>query len=398
MNLLNPHTIVLMTGLLAGMLAVVLLVMRQSYPPTIQGFGEWAAAVLLFFITGPLFAIEEPATQHLRISIANTVLMSGIYLCYVGTQRFFGVTPKLVRGWSLIAVVSLVLAWFALVDYSYAVRLAITSALQTYLFCRNSWLVYRHGLNTFPRKMLACVLASAALLQVIRYGASLTNPQMVGILDNTLVQVAYVTTYPFIMLLFSISTILLASERLRDELERMSNHDPLTGLLNRRAFEEQTQREWARRNRQPQPLSALAFDLDHFKAVNDTYGHAVGDIVLVHAARVLGDMARKTDIVARLGGEEFVIVMPGASDEQARAVAERIRAFLADEPITTPDGKSLRVTSSVGLATARANDTDIHAVLQRADKALYEAKRTGRNRICHAREDEIHEPSIEQLT
>lgn len=395
MNLLNPHTIVLITGLLAGMLAMVLLVMRRSFPPSIQGFGEWATAVLLFFVTGPLFAIGDPATETLRISIANTVLMSGIYLCYVGTQRFFGVTPKLVRGWSLLAVVCLVLAWFALIDNRYAVRLAITSALQIYLFCRNAWLVYRHGLHTFPRMLLTCVLASAALLQIIRYGASLTNPNMVGLLDNTVVQVSYVLTYPFIMLLFSISTILLAFERLRDELERMSNHDPLTGLLNRRAFELQAQSAWARRSRQPQPLSALAFDLDHFKVVNDTYGHNVGDIVLVHVARVLRDMARETDIVARLGGEEFVIIMPGASGDQAFAVAERICALLAQEAVITPDGQSLRISSSVGLAAANSDDANIRAVLERADKALYEAKRTGRNRICRALEGVASVPSIE---
>jgi hypothetical protein len=158
MNLLNPHTIVLMTGLLAGMLAMVLLIMRRSYPSTIRGFGEWASAVLLFFITGPLYAIGDPATESLRISIANTVLMSGIYLCYIGTQRFFGVTPKLARGWTLVTSVNLVLAWFALVDNSYSLRLAITSALQTYLFCMNAWLVYRHGMHTFPRIMLTCVL------------------------------------------------------------------------------------------------------------------------------------------------------------------------------------------------------------------------------------------------
>lgn len=384
MSLVDPRTIVLLTGLLAGMLAMVLLILRRSYPPTVRGLGEWAAAVLLFFVTGPLFAVGGQATENLRISIANAVLMSGIYLSYVGTQRFFGVTPKLAQGWLLIAAAILVLAWFALVDYSYAVRLAITSALQTYLFCLHSWLVYRHGIHTFPRLMLTGVLVSAAALQVIRYSASLINPQMVGILDNTPIQVFYVTTYPFIMLLFIISTILLASERLREELERMSNHDPLTGLLNRRAFEEQTQREWARRKRQPQALSALAFDLDHFKSINDTYGHAIGDVVLVHTARVLRDMARETDIVARLGGEEFVTVMPGTTEDQASAVAERIRALLAGEPVMTPNGQSLRITTSIGLATANAGDVDIHAVLQRADKALYEAKKAGRNRVCLA--------------
>jgi hypothetical protein len=91
---MDPRTIVMLTGMLAGMLAIVLLVMRRSYSPSIQGLGEWASAVLLFFVTGPLFAIGDASTEVIRTCVANTVLMSGIYLCYVGTQRFLASHPS----------------------------------------------------------------------------------------------------------------------------------------------------------------------------------------------------------------------------------------------------------------------------------------------------------------
>lgn len=373
MSLMDPRTIVMLTGMLAGMLAIVLLVMRRSYPRNIRGLGEWASAVLLFFITGPLFAIGGPDTESLRLCVANTVLMSGIYLCYLGTQRFFGVTPKLVQGWSLVAAVVLVLAWFTLVDNSYAVRLAITSALQTYLFSKHAWLVYRHGTHTFSRVMLTCVLASAAGIQVIRYGAKLANPQMVGILDNTPVQVIYVTVYPFIMLLFSICTILLASERLREEFEHMASHDSLTDAFTRRHMNEALEQEFERSKRQGRDMALLALDLDHFKAVNDTRGHQAGDQVLIEFVASVRTLLRRHDQLGRFGGEEFVVLLPETTAGTAMDIAERIRAMLEE--------RKSGCTVSVGV-TSRSNDSDtVEVMLARADAAMYRAKANGRNRV-----------------
>lgn len=370
---MDPRTIVMLTGMLAGMLAIVLLVMRRSYPRNIRGLGEWASAVLLFFITGPLFAIGGPDTESLRLCVANTVLMSGIYLCYLGTQRFFGVTPKLVQGWSLVAAVVLVLAWFTLVDNSYAVRLAITSALQTYLFSKHAWLVYRHGTHTFSRVMLTCVLASAAGIQVIRYGAKLANPQMVGILDNTPVQVIYVTVYPFIMLLFSICTILLASERLREEFEHMASHDSLTDAFTRRHMNEALEQEFERSKRQGRDMALLALDLDHFKAVNDTRGHQAGDQVLIEFVASVRTLLRRHDQLGRFGGEEFVVLLPETTAGTAMDIAERIRAMLEE--------RKSGCTVSVGV-TSRSNDGDtVEVMLARADAAMYRAKANGRNRV-----------------
>ena len=373
MSLLDPRTIVMLTGLMAGMMALVLLVMRRSYPPSIKGLGEWATAILLLFMTGVLTAIRGQAMEGLSICIANTMLFSGIYLCYVGTQRFLGVRPKFVQGWSLIAAVVLVSAWFTLVDKNYAVRLAFSTTLQTYLFGMHAWLVYRHGTHTFARQMLITVLLSATAVQVMRFAATMTNPQIVGILDNTPVHVIYITAYAFTMLLFTISIVLMATERLREELEHLATHDSLTDAFTRRHMNEAVAQELERSRRQGRDLSLLAMDLDHFKSINDTYGHQAGDRVLIEFVADVKTLLRRHDQLGRFGGEEFVVLLPETNPDTALAIAERIRVMMA----TRKSG----CTVSIGV-TSRLNDSDtVDAMLARADAAMYRAKSNGRNRV-----------------
>lgn len=167
-------------------------------------------------------------------------------------------------------------------------------------------------------------------------------------------------------------------------LRELTLRDPLTGLLNRRAFNDELQREWQRMRRMGAPLVVTAFDLDHFKAINDGHGHDSGDLVLVRVARLLREASREVDLVARLGGEEFAVVMPGTTLEQGLLVAERMRQGLASLPLLSQAGAALCVTVSVGVADALDGDGDAHATLRRADEALYRAKRDGRNRVCQA--------------
>jgi diguanylate cyclase (GGDEF)-like protein len=124
------------------------------------------------------------------------------------------------------------------------------------------------------------------------------------------------------------------------------------------------------------------FDVDHFKQVNDRHGHPVGDQVIVAVARRLAAATRKTDLLGRYGGEEFVILLPDTAHDGARILAERIRAGLADRPIDT-DAGPLPVTASIGLAQWEPDDTEPGTLLARADEALYRAKQSGRNRVVH---------------
>ena len=156
--------------------------------------------------------------------------------------------------------------------------------------------------------------------------------------------------------------------------------DHLTGLANRRAFHDAADIEITRWQRQPRPLSVLMIDADHFKRINDNHGHPAGDAVLRHLAACLSATFRAMDVVARVGGEEFAVLLPGTCLEGAEAVALRVCERLRGHPVHV-DGKAIGCTVSIGVAAMEPGVDDIHALLQRADAALYAAKAAGRNRV-----------------
>jgi two-component system cell cycle response regulator len=164
------------------------------------------------------------------------------------------------------------------------------------------------------------------------------------------------------------------------EARRLAATDSLTGLMNRRAFMEAMDRERSRAERHTLPVSVLMLDVDHFKKVNDTKGHEAGDCVLRGIGQVLRKIARKSDVVARWGGEEFVVALAQTAEAGGRVAAERVRRSIADAEFALPSGEILRVTASVGLAST-TSAVDLDELLGRADKALYAAKHRGRNRI-----------------
>ncbi|OJF09507.1 hypothetical protein BG844_37250 [Couchioplanes caeruleus subsp. caeruleus] len=167
--------------------------------------------------------------------------------------------------------------------------------------------------------------------------------------------------------------------RLFTQVRELAIHDELTAVPNRRHFFDLAKRDLAAARRHGRPLTAVMIDIDHFKRVNDTHGHLVGDDVIRGVAHRLGRTIRDTDILGRYGGEEFALIMPDAHPAST-ALAERLRAAIADAPVDTRIGP-LSVTISVGTARLHADDPDINAVLSRADAALYRAKSAGRNRV-----------------
>lgn len=163
-------------------------------------------------------------------------------------------------------------------------------------------------------------------------------------------------------------------------MEKLATIDSMTGLCNRRHFLSLAAAEWSRFQRYYRPLSVLMIDVDHFKSVNDRYGHAVGDEALIAVANACMDGKRSSDIVGRLGGEEFAMLLPETDLYQARIVAERIRKNIADRSLTT-HAVHFNVTASVGFAAATVSMPGFEALLNAADEALYQAKEQGRNRI-----------------
>ncbi|GAB3247593.1 GGDEF domain-containing protein [Chitinimonas naiadis] len=187
-----------------------------------------------------------------------------------------------------------------------------------------------------------------------------------------------------LVLLFGIwlalACLLLIHERIAADLLFATKRDPLTGCLNRRGFAEALQLEGRRLIRNWSPTSMLAIDFDHFKALNDRYGHAAGDEALVQFANMVREELRDVDVFARLGGEEFAIVLLNAPEAGAHKVAERLRKRVEDLVLHTASGP-IWFTTSIGVAVLAEHDRDLEPLLVEADLALYVAKQAGRNRV-----------------
>jgi len=181
----------------------------------------------------------------------------------------------------------------------------------------------------------------------------------------------------WLVVLIDVSERFLREQRLHHD----AYTDTLTGLANRRFFTEAAAAEIKRTQREQHTLAVLGLDLDHFKRVNDQYGHDVGDLVLQSAARVFQSALRTGDFAARMGGEEFSAFLPNADIAQATAVANRVRQAIASTPILLPPGEVLTVTVSIGISLWQEGEEDLQPALKRADQALYQAKQNGRNRV-----------------
>ena len=219
-------------------------------------------------------------------------------------------------------------------------------------------------------------LRAFAAVFAVRLVMGLLSPDEVAVplgtatASNVLVLAFFLTLGVILHLMLGIAVGL----RLIARLETLTRHDPLTGLVNRRGLRAQWPQRW--------PLSLVVVDVDHFKRINDTHGHAAGDGALQHLARVLLRSGRSGDVVARVGGEEFVFVLPGSTVQEALIAAERVRKSVEEQTLRWGD-LSLQFTISLGVAE-QTHGESIDALMARADQALYRAKRNGRNQVVLA--------------
>lgn len=185
----------------------------------------------------------------------------------------------------------------------------------------------------------------------------------------------------FITLNRALRAEIVARQELELELRRLAVTDVVTGLLNRRGFLDVMARELERQSRSQRPFALMELDIDHFKDINDAYGHAVGDKVLLQVAGICREFTRGVDVVARIGGEEFMIGLPDTGMDEARSIAERILQRLREAPVALRDeGCAVEVAASIGLI-CRRHDEPVNQMMQRVDEVMYQAKRQGRDRL-----------------
>lgn len=180
----------------------------------------------------------------------------------------------------------------------------------------------------------------------------------------------------------NLASIAIERHRVQNELERQANTDFLTGLTNRRHFIDRAAQGLAHARKNQEAFSLLMMDIDHFKAINDAHGHQSGDLVLQQVAQALQSAVRGIDLVARIGGEEFAVMLPSTDEAHAVIAAERLRQAVAAARMHGEGDTPLQVTLSIGVASLSRKPTGIDTLLQRADRALYAAKNSGRNRVC----------------
>lgn len=240
--------------------------------------------------------------------------------------------------------------------------------------------------NRFLYRLLPALLLTVGSILLYLFVKTVLNP---GIILVTLVSYGLVN---FLGLLVSARLYRarrkefqshLAEQAAQAKIARLAMQDDLTGIANRRYFYRQSEAEYAHFQRSEQPFALLMLDLDHFKRINDQYGHGVGDAVLIRFAQYVLTQIRQEDLLGRVGGEEFAILLRDATIAQATAIAERIREGVAQLPIFGGDDAD-RFTVSIGIATADDADASFDVLFGRADKALYRAKQEGRNRVAIA--------------
>lgn len=230
-----------------------------------------------------------------------------------------------------------------------------------------------------PSRTMALFLALYSVNDVVRLVVEVVTRREAGEVSHAL-DVFSGMVYVIAGSVLPLAYIWMMNARLTSELSHQTVIDPLTQVLNRRGLERAGEHALALAGRARFDVAAIAVDIDHFKRLNDTYGHAGGDVVLTETARVLSEMMRQTDSIGRIGGEEFVIVLTGTNRLGARDVVERLRARLEWHEFTV-EGKAVHLTSSFGMSFLDGRRTlTWRELLREADLALYEAKRQGRNR------------------
>jgi diguanylate cyclase (GGDEF)-like protein len=375
-----------MIAVMQGVLCMVWLLGSWVIGDVRRAAQHWAAfaglSSLSFVALATALHLPVPAPgEHLR-AVGNLCGIAAMVVLHRGIRLFVGARPTTV-GYAVALAAVLVASWLGLSRAHAAVRVSVNSTVLTLLALGMALDLYRYGRDVVRRRyawLLSVPLLAAAVGFGVRGVRALWRPDSIPteMTADSALNVGSAIAYVVIALAFHAALMGIVFGRLLTDLRHRSRHDGLTGLLNRRAMEEALLAQVQRSRRTGEPFAVLMLDLDHFKAINDQHGHAAGDRALKHAAAALKAEVREIDAVGRFGGEEFLVLMPGASVESARPVAERLRGALARD-VPQVDAVPLPLSASIGIAQWREPAEEPSQLLMRADAALYAAKLRGRN-------------------
>ena len=378
---LDVNTLFLVTIYVEAILGLLLL-FAWVQNTAIRAVAWWGFADLMRAASVMLFGMYGSVSDLISIDLANALLFTAFALTWTGARVFDQrrPLPVLLFGGAALWLVlcripSIAAAWDVRVLLSCGIIAAYTWAT-AYEFWRG------RGEPLVSRWPAIFMLFAHGALYLLRtpFGAMLPwSPT-----GNEVFQSVWMTVLSFEALLFTIAIafilLAMAKERTEHRHKTAALVDPLTGIANRRAFLQDGEVQLRRQAIDPRPIAVMLLDLDHFKSINDRFGHAIGDRVLQLFAEVTGNCLRRADLFGRLGGEEFAAVLIDTTRERAVTIAEHIRTAFADATCEV-DGRPVVATVSIGIVISYDAVLDISALLAQADHALYRAKGNGRNRI-----------------
>lgn len=366
-----------------AMSAVMLLVLTSLADSKVAGIREWTLANGVAVVALLLFSARGVVPDPLSIEVANALLLLTGSLMLAGYRRYLGLPVP----WRLLAAAaSAAFAGVVVFHYihdSLALRVVAMSAFHVAI-CFGIYASLPRvadGRLRYPNafsRTAALLLGLGHLGRGAFYAFDAYAPA--SLLDPAIANLVFFAIGTLALPALSLGAVMLANARVLTDTAYAAEHDHLTGAPSRRAFFDMAERELARARRHGNGLGLLLVDADHFKRINDTYGHGVGDQVLRDLVERTREEIRKVDYFARLGGEEFGVLLPDASFDTTRAVAERLRAALDRPAQGTPTTPGPAYSVSIGLAMLEKGE-DFAGLMRRADAALYAAKAGGRNRV-----------------
>ena len=354
----------------------------------------WAFPWLFGGLTALLYVRPGWQTDFLAIGVGNALRIAAVSMLWHGARLFEGRRPLLLPAAIVVLVWPLACLYPPFLHSMPARVVLVSFAIGT--FCvLTAWELWRGRREVLPSRLAAVVvLLSFSLVMATRIVGFAALPFPMGGLPPDTTWLAAFNLIVFVHASF-LGLLLIAMTKERQELKQrqIALVDPLTGLMNRRAFMGDAERQSRRPGEGRRPTALLVLDLDHFKSVNDRFGHEVGDRVLARFAAIAESAVRPTDRLYRMGGEEFCFVLPDTVLKDAIAVAERVRKAFADGVVDGAGGERISATLSVGIAATEFAGFDLEVLLAAADTALYEAKARGRNRVVVADPAELgHSP------
>jgi diguanylate cyclase (GGDEF)-like protein len=378
------RTALFLGALLTLLIGLLLFAVRRQFAAALEPSLRWWIVATLLHPVGFLLIGLRAFVSDWWSTVLSNALIGAAFAAFAISLRIFNGSPqRRARLYALVAGTAVFAVWYTFVDRNEALRIGTISTLYALLLGASARSIYRHGQE---RTIIGHITGAMFLLgtgvMAWRGIVYMFFPDAIpaSAFEASPMQIAAYAAGGLLPVVSTIGFLLMCTEFNQRELARAASLDYLTGICNRRAIEDLATRSIAAARRHGVPMAIMIVDVDHFKRINDEFGHQAGDVALVETVKRIRDSLRSEDLVGRLGGEEFVAVMPSTDAASALAAAERMRSSFNDEKMNIGE-RELLITVSIGVAVLDAQDQVYSHLLRRADRAMYAAKTAGRNKV-----------------